>query len=149
MDEHDFLNALVTSPSESRVLLRKLKTANAATDFARKNALPLAGALGGASLIGGMQYIANRPDKSGTSQQQRLSEALLKVMQEREARAKQEGRELSFADDLGLASAKGVKEVADTLTRHPKRGALPMAMVGGGSGWAFAKHIQNLARSAA
>jgi hypothetical protein len=142
MDELDFAEALADVP-----VLRFRKTASkaeAVKHLIADNAVPLVGAAISAATIVGMQYAANKTDKSGTSPQQRISDAAIKTLQRRIDAAKAKGEEPDFPTDLAHSAALATKNFSDTLARHPKKGALLYAPFASGFGWNVAKGLQKI-----
>jgi hypothetical protein len=145
MDEFDFIDALSEKRTDGEALFNKMKQANAAANFIRKNAVPIAGALAAGATLTGLSYQAMKPGKDGApSTEQKLSREAVKATGSMMDKAKKEGREPGFAPDLAHSISKGAKEVADTFARHPKRSSL-LALPGGlALGWNLAKRIQHL-----
>lgn len=141
MDEHDFFDALAHRPIEGEVLLRKLKTANAASDFIRKNAVPIAGALAGGAILGTKQYLDSRPGPSGKSSDQETTQRMEKAMQDRMDGLKQQGKTPGFSDEMASHGSKTLKGMADVLAKHPGRGALMALPAGLSMGWAIGKRV--------
>ena len=141
MDEHDFLDALAHRPIEGEVLLRKLKTAGAAADFIRQNAVPIAGALAGGAILGTKQYLDSRPGKNGLSNDQVTAGRMEKAMEERMETMKREGRQPGFHDNMASTGSKNLKSLVDTIAKHPGRGALLALPAGLSLGWAIGKRV--------
>jgi hypothetical protein len=98
--------------------------------FLKSHSKEIAGALVGAALAGGAQYMANKPGKDGKkSLQQKLGDESVKATKDSK----------SFSGQVAHASAKAVKEVSDLFAKHPVKGALTMIPTGAAGGVAVAK----------
>lgn len=143
MNENDLFEVLAAPSRE--------KLAGVVGDFVRTNAhvageaikkhkAPLIAAGTGAGLLTLAQYLQNRPDKSGTSGQQRLSQRIADSAHTAKAEADASGKP-SFTKDMTDAMAPSVKNVSDVLAKHPGKGALLAAPLGASAGWALAQRF--------
>lgn len=143
MNELDLFDVLA-EPSREKLagVLDSLKTVPKATiEYVKAHPEQVAGALVGAGALTLAQYAQNRPGKSGTSVQQRLSQKAVDATNEMKRDAKRDGKPLGLTADLAQATAPAVKGVSDVLARHPVKGALMVAPAGGMLGYTLASRF--------
>jgi len=143
MNEIDFIEALSDGKSKTAGVLDSLKARAPAALAAIKAKTPeILAALGGAGLVGGGQYLMNRGKDGKPSVQQRAGQASVEGAEALKSRAKKEKRPLTFSEDLSTTSASAAKGYADTLARHPGKGALLVAPVGALAGLKILKALR-------
>jgi hypothetical protein len=133
MDELDCLLSLSERPGlkEAREYFLKEKRASFKEDALK---YLLANAPSKAALIGGAltaavatpaAYMLLRPNpKTGKSIDQRLTDATLKALEQREQALAEEGKEPSLRHGIQKSIAVGSEELNKHFARHPKKAAL-------------------------
>jgi hypothetical protein len=114
-----------------RAMTKKAGLKDMAVSFIDRHPKQIAAALIGAGVATGLQLAANHSTEDKPSFEQRSARAALRGSEESMAKAKLEGREPSFTEDMGHAVSKSLSHVADVSARHPVRSALTIAAPGG------------------
>jgi len=147
MDERDFLSALKTdgtfAKEASEYFSELRKSAAGVKDLAAKGVrevgefvagrkAPLLGAAIGMATATGLQYLANKSKDGKPSKQREVAEKSLA------GREKEMGETQtpSFDQQMGHARAKSSVDIARISEKHPVRGALLAAPLGGAAGYA-------------
>ena len=114
--------------------LRKMhKTASIGKAIAKRPGL--AGAAIGGLALTAIQAIANRGGKNGSpSTQQRVAETLMHKAKRDIQVAKQEGRKLTYGEEINRLTAPSIKGLSDLAAKHPIRSALPALPIGASVG---------------
>jgi len=150
MDDENFFDALADPQHEAKreaqaFFAKKAAVpalAQAGVEFVRQHATQIGAALAGGAALTAGQYALNKRKKDGSaSPQQKAQTALLNAAQSSADEAKSLGHPMTFKQDLGLATAKGMKDVSDVLARHPGKGALLALPAGAAAGWRLAKAL--------
>lgn len=144
MDHRDFLNALSAGRfpsneaaeyfSELRKNAGAKELLSGGAEVLSKHKAPLIGAAVGAATATALQYLANKPGKSGKSRERMATEQSLAGHEKNLAESQSQGKEPGFSQQLAHIRARQAAEIAKLNEKHPARGALLAAPLGAVAG---------------
>lgn len=115
----------------------------AAKGFMGSNSSRIVAGLAGAGLAAGFQYMQARKGPTGTSFEQGLARRSVEALEESAERKRALGQDTGFTHDLTMATAKGARNFAEVLAKHPVRGALLAAPFGASAGLLALKALKS------